>query len=142
MVDVNLVLPLRQKKKKKKNGTYNISTGYVAIGYSKYLCTLISIHMFVTWIPKWISYIYLRMVLLNFMIFVMAKSKCSECSCWSAWIFSSLFILILYKIRSRIFWLWLRLVLWCCRLKKLVDHKNWQCMSWYWTSVVEMVICT
>ena len=51
MVDVNLVLPLRQKKKKKKkkkNGTYNISTGYVAIGYSKYLCTLISIHMFVT----------------------------------------------------------------------------------------------
>ena len=48
MVDVNLVLPLKQKKKKKKNGTYNISTGYVAIGYSKYLCTLISIHMFVT----------------------------------------------------------------------------------------------
>ena len=47
MVDVNLVLPLRQKKKK-KNGTYNISTGYVAIGYSKYLCTLISIHMYVT----------------------------------------------------------------------------------------------
>ena len=48
MVDVNLVLPLKKKKKKKKNGTYNISTGYVTIGYSKYLCTLISIHMFVT----------------------------------------------------------------------------------------------